>query len=398
MEYKRFENETVDECTYRICSEKDKIGTWQDVANILNKLLDQEFTESAYRKKYQAFQRILDANREKFVDDNSQLEEIKLQIENLRKERIKLQTANIERNRVDRSESRQEMYYEYVGSICNALEVPEFEEIHNRKTRKQYLLTLADLHYGAEFESLNNFYSKSECVYRFERLLDYTKSFIKEKELAEISIVMLGDVLQGILRVSDLKLNDSSVVKSTVEVSRLIAQFLNDLSKYIKITYYHTPSANHTQLRPLATKASELADEDLEYLIGNYIKDLLRNNERIDVVLADENKQFVNVSIFDYNVLAMHGHQIKNIDSAIKDLTMLNHEFVDYLILGHYHGGKEITSQEGICSDAEILISPSFIGSDPYSDTLMKGAKSAVKIYGFDELYGHTETYKFVLN
>ena len=36
----------------------------------------------------------------------------------MRKERMKLQTANIERNRVDRNESRQEMYYEYVGNVC----------------------------------------------------------------------------------------------------------------------------------------------------------------------------------------------------------------------------------------------------------------------------------------
>lgn len=398
MEFKRFENESADECTYRICSEKDKIGTWQDVANILNKLLDQEFTESAYRKKYQAFQRILEANREKFVDDNVQLEEIKLQIENLRKERIKLQTANIERNRVDRSQSRQELYYEYVGSICNTLDVPKFSELHNRNTRKKYLVSIADLHYGADFESLNNSYSKVECALRFERLLDYLKSFIEEKEISEISVVMLGDVLQGILRISDLKINDSSVVKSTVEISRLIAQFLNELSKYVKVIYYHTQSANHTQLRQLGTKASELADEDLEYLIGNYIKDILVNNERIEVKLADENKQFIKIDMFDYNILAMHGHQIKNIDSAIKDLTMLNHEFVDYLIMGHFHGGKEIVAQEGYCSDAEVLVCPSFIGSDQYSDTLMKGTKSAVKIYGFDEIYGHTETYKFILN
>ena len=41
--YKRFENESTDELIYRICQDKDKIGTWQDVANIINELTGDDF-------------------------------------------------------------------------------------------------------------------------------------------------------------------------------------------------------------------------------------------------------------------------------------------------------------------------------------------------------------------
>ena len=94
----------------------------------------------------------------------------------------------------------------------------------------------------------------------------------------------------------------------------------------------------------------------------------------------------------------MHGHQLKNVESSIRDLSMLRRSFIDYLILGHFHNGKEIPCFEGCCNDTEILISPSFVGSDPYSDSIMKGSKASVKIYGFDDVYGHVETYKFILN
>ena len=97
-------------------------------------------------------------------------------------------------------------------------------------------------------------------------------------------------------------------------------------------------------------------------------------------------------------VIAMHGHQLKNIENSIRDLSMLRRSFIDYLLLGHFHSGKEIPSFEGCCNDTEILVSPSFVGSDPYSDSIMKGCKAAVKIYGFDSTYGHKETYKFILN
>jgi hypothetical protein len=156
--------------------------------------------------------------------------------------------------------------------------------------------------------------------------------------------------------------------------------------------------ANHTQTRVLGSKANELMDEDLEYLIGNYIKDLCRDNERIRVHLADEGKGYIDIPILGNEIVALHGHQIKNIDNSLKDLSMLRRSFIDVLLMGHYHAGKEITSNEGCCSDCEVLIAPSFVGSDPYSDSLMKGSKAAVKIYGFSEVYGHDETYKIILN
>ena len=74
----------------------------------------------------------------------------------------------------------------------------------------------------------------------------------------------MGDDIQGILRLSDLQLNESSVVKATVFVAKTIARFLNDLSEYCFIDYYLCPTSNHSQTRPLGTKASEIASEDVE--------------------------------------------------------------------------------------------------------------------------------------
>lgn len=398
-EYKRFEGETDEELIYRITGEKDKIGSWQGVADILNELLGTEYTESKFRKQRQAFDKMFSANQSKFSNDKAHLAELDKKLEEIRKERVKLQTVNIERNRIDKAESRQEMYYQYVGNAIQSLPIPEFCPLFsNDRNNIEYLVTLADIHYGAKFKSENNEYSPDIAKGRLEYLSSRLVSFIEEHKLRKINIVSLGDMLQGVIRLSDLKINDSSVVRATVEVSRLIALFLNEISAYAMVKYYHSPTANHTQIRPLGTKASEIADEDLEYVIGNYIKDLCANNNRITVHLADEGKQYIEIPIFDYEIVAMHGHQIKNIGTSIKDLSMLRRSFIDYLILGHFHNGKEIPSSESCCYDTEVLVSPSFVGSDPYSDSIMKGAKASVKIYGFDEIYGHTETHKIILN
>ena len=322
-------------------------------------------------------------------------------IRELRKERIKLQTANVERSRIDRNEARHEMYYEQVGALCQSLPLPEFKPYQTNivdDVEHYYLVTLSDMHYGAKFQSENNEYSPEIFKERLKYLLTNLIDFVERKQIKKLWIAELGDSLQGLIHMTDLKINDTAVVKAVVDFSRLIASFLNELSVYVDIEYIHVPSANHTQNRVLGAKASELAEEDMEYVIGNYISDLLRDNNRVQVKLADEGKQYVQIDIPEYSIYAMHGHQIKDINNSVKNLSMLIGKQIDTLILGHYHSGKEIPVGEGVSHDIEVLISPSFIGSDPYADKLMCGSKGAVKIYGFDEVNGHTESYKIILN
>ncbi len=404
VELKRLDNESNEELIYRIASAKNEIGSWQDVADILNQITGDEYTESKYRKQYNTFIKMLNANSSIISNNEEYLKKLQETEENLRKERIKLQTLNIERNRLDRSESRQTLYYEQIKNAITTLPLPEFQPLQplgyctSEKYVTEYVCCISDLHYGANFISENNVYSPEIAEERMCLLLHDLRDFIHNHKVRKLHVVCLGDTLQGLLRVSDLKINDASVVKSTVQVSRLIANFLNTLSTYTDVDYYHVPTANHTQTRPLGTKASELSDEDLEYVIGNYIKDLCARNNRINVHLDEENKNYLVLDIAGFEIIAAHGHQFKNLDTALRDLSMVRRSFCDYLIVGHYHNGKELPVSEGCVHDTEILVCPSFVGSDPYSDTLLKGSKASVKIFGFNEIYGHNETYKFILN
>ena len=100
--YKRFENESDDELIYRICKDKDKIGTWNEVKDILNMLLGNTFNESTYRKRFQTFEKMFDANQKIFADNEDTLKEIKDQIRELKKERYKIQAEKLELNQWNR--------------------------------------------------------------------------------------------------------------------------------------------------------------------------------------------------------------------------------------------------------------------------------------------------------
>jgi predicted phosphodiesterase len=333
-----------------------------------------------------------------FTTDDEAVKRIQELQDEVRKERMKLQTLNLERNRMDRNEARHELYYELIGNVVDTLPLPDFKPITNVKSEVSYLLCFGDFHYGSDFKCKNNEYSPAIFKERLKKLAGDVINFVQTKEISTLQIVSTGDDLQGILRLTDLQLNDTNVVKCLVDFCRLMAMFLNEISTYCKVEYYPVPQANHTQTRPIGTKANELAGEDLEYIIGNYISDLCRDNNRVVVTLADEDKDFIKIPVYDFNIIALHGHQVKNVNNAIKDLSILNREFIDYLIMGHYHGGKEFVNNDAATIDTETIIIPSFIGGDPYSESLFKSSKSSAQILGFDKKYGHVETYKFILS
>lgn len=279
------------------------------------------------------------------------------------------------------------------------MEPPEFEYStysFNPKD-KEYVLTIADIHAGAIFKSINNEYNFEICKQRFEKLYSYVVDYLSENDINTLKVLFLGDDIQGILRISDLKLNESTVVEATVFVSKIIAEFLNKISQYANIEAFFVPNSNHSQSRNLGTKASELAGEDIQYIINHYIQDVLANNDRINIHLNSGGEHIL-VPICGFDAIAMHGHQISNVSTAIRDLSMQHRKFFSYLFLAHFHSAQEIISGESESSDVEVLICPPFIGSCVYSDSLRKGNKASCKIFAFDPVYGHTGTEKIILN
>ena len=406
MEISRLPNENEEQFIFRIGQLKDQgliSESWDEIADIINTEFKKDWTQykkgKTYAKIYSEVRNFYNAGV--FDSENTDVQKLQELKESIRKEKAKLQTLNIERNRIDRASARQELYYEQIASACSSLPLPDFKplkEYVSDNFKKEYLLTIADVHYGASFELERKEYSPEIVKEEFEILVNRLITFIEDKNVQHLHIVSLGDLLQGVLRINDLKINDSSVVQATVEISRLMAMFLVELSEFVEIDYYHVTRANHTQIRPLGSKASELMDEDLEYIIGHYIQDLCAGNERIEVHLPKDGEDFIEIPILGYEILAGHGHQIKNLENSLKDLSTSRNELIDYLILGHLHGKRTVPGWAGCCHDTEVIVCPSFMGTDPYAKSIMKSSHGAVQILGFDEIYGLVDTHKIIVD
>ena len=400
MTFKRLIGENDDQYFYRICGMKESLGfTWPQMAEIFNSEFGCNKGDTAYRKRWNAFKGVFDANSEKIVGDNQHLDEIRKATYELEKARQKLQATKVEWNRNVRQESRSELFYENIRDAIQELPVPEIQNNNYKQAaNKSYLLCIADIQAGAKFKIPGNEYSLEICQKRFNHLLSDMMHYTVMNRVEHMNVVGLGDTIQNILRITDLQLNETSVVDATVQVSRMIASFLNQLSAYCMVDFYHVPASNHGQNRLVNSKANELALEDMEYVIGHYIADMLRGNKRVTVHLND-GCDYIEIPIFNFNVMAMHGHTIKNLDTALRDMSIKHRKLMDYIVLGHYHSSRHIPGNEHGCYDTEVLVCPSFQGTDPYAfNKLGKSSKAACKLFVFDEQYGCTGTEKFILN
>lgn len=395
---KRFADEDENQYIYRVCQMKEAIGTWQDVADILNSELGHNYDESAYRKKYAAFDLLYNANIKNFTDAES-FEKLRQLKDELREERYKIQALNLASTRELRQKSRVDLFCEQIAEKVKSVsyEPLETEGIEINEEDDEYVLTIADIHYGANFKTATNEYSREEAERRLSELLGYVSFYVSLHDIPVLNVVCLGDTIQGILRYTDLKLNEAPVVDCVVEVANLIGRFLDGLSKFCCVNYYHVPTANHSQTRPLGSKASEIATEDMEKIVVAIIQSYLKNNERVRVFSNTGNDRIA-FQVAGFNCVATHGHTIKDVDKCVKDLSAKDRIFYDYVFIGHYHGGGIIPAGEDGCHNLEVLACPSIVGTDPYADSLLAGSKSAAKLFRFNKVNGHVGEEIFILN
>ena len=82
-----------------------------------------------------------------------------------------------------RQQSRFELFYENVARELNEYDVPEFIGLNYSEQMKSYVLSIADIHAGANFITETNEYSFDEITKRFNKLFNDVVYFVKEKNI-----------------------------------------------------------------------------------------------------------------------------------------------------------------------------------------------------------------------
>ena len=263
----------------------------------------------------------MQANEYKFLDDDNYIKELRLERQELKKERIKLQTLNLERNRLDREEARQELFYEQIGQYVQSKQYEKLKPLYvPHEKHMKYLLGIADIHANAKWKTMTNEYSMKIVKERFTILLDEVVTFIADKKLDEFNIVLLGDLVDGCLRMSNLQTMDSTVSKAIADISDIIIDFIEQIieNTHVHINLFDVVYANHSMPRFLQNYDVK---EDLGYTINRYIRTGLRKNKNVEIFSPSEDDMYLDVVVTPSgDVILLDEDELKELYENLKGI------------------------------------------------------------------------------
>lgn len=334
--YKRYDGESDEELIYRVTGDKEQIGSWQDVADILNELLGTEYTESKFRKQRQAFDKMLAANQSKFVDSTAQLEEIELKTRELEMKTVQFRD---ERN----AWSKQNYIGGRVIDKLNKLESNllsqgkvNFEE-HNKPnvtSDNDLLVILSDLHIGQCFSSTFGEYNSDIAR---DRLAQYLYEIIKIGELhnsEKCYISLQGDLISNSIHKTLAITNRENVIEQIKLASELISSFCYELTKHFSNVFLTSVVGNHSRID---RKEDALHDERLDDLIAWNIGLSLKHIENFHVLNRKLDNGIADINIRNKTYISVHGDFDAFNKQGVANLVLML-GFLPYgIIYGHMH-------------------------------------------------------------
>lgn len=406
---KRLPDENEGQYIWRIGQAKDSgiiTDTWSELSSRLNTELGIDETEwrgeSAWRKKYRVMQQAYDDVFSKQRFDEEHLDELAAKKRELEKEKIKIQTEKLEYSRWLREEARDELIAEHISKAIQELPPLEFPSIlpahidGRTSVDREGCLVIADAHYGAEFKinglfgEVLNEYSPEIFEQRMMSLLTQVVDICDKEGFTSLNVYDLGDEVDGLIRVSQLWKLRYGMIESTVRYGRFITEWLNELSKHVRVKYQMVKDSNHCQLRLWGQPKNTFKDENMSYIIADKIMDRLSSNPNFEFIRNPTGYVFDN--LVGYNVLGIHG-ETKSLVQAINDFSNTYKTQIDFLVGAHKHHG----SNEQVGIESDVISIPSIIGIDDYSLSLNKTSDPGATLFVLEHGKGKTIEYNIKL-
>ena len=345
MNFNKRDNETELEYILRICSQKDVIGTWSKVASILNENLNKNYSESAYRKKYQSYSAlnaVATAEKEREIDDEH-IELLRQKQDELYKQQIKTRDAMREYRSDLRDEAR----------IENILDCIREDTIRFNPIIRPYngiddgynsaILCIGDWHCGDNVHNFYNNFNIDILERRVEKLCHKTIKYCQRNNIRTLNVVNLGDMIQNAIHTTCRVVNEMDAIDQVKEVSRLICQLLISLAGSIEQVTYRSVLDNHSRIN--MNYKDHIEKESFAKLIDwwlidkiNYCNEKYKKEFKNPILMEFDNIDD-NIGCMEINgktIFFSHGH-LGSPHTVVQDLTFATGVIADIVLLGHFH-------------------------------------------------------------
>lgn len=332
-DYKRFDGETDDALILRICRDKDIIGSWEDVCEILNNLLSANYRPNTYRNRFQNYDKFRQADLG--VTESSLLEEIKEQRKELEKERIKFRDERNEYNRIIREEARKESYIDMVKRMLSdyAPKSLNYTIPPSYKSDTDMVLVVSDLHCGIEVNHYLNHFDSDILADRFVTCLSKVIE-IQNRHQSENITVLISEVISGLIHENLRCENNENIIEQFLTVTQYLSDFLTELSKHFNNVEVLVMPGNHSRVTP--KKESSLKGENIDNLLIPYLSAVLQNISNIHFHKNNIDESIAMFSVRNNTIYAVHGDK-DTPNNVVQNLTMQYGICPKLIYMGHRH-------------------------------------------------------------
>ena len=359
MNFTKNENESNEQYIYRICEHKDELGTWDDVAALLNKELGNKFGESAYRKMYQSYQRVFDTVGVKQIENGKLIDDMIEVKEDIIKEKVRLTDRKREYNKTLRDEARIEDIKKAVTNYVQILPKLDVKPYSKDKNGNEAILMLSDLHIGEEFKNFTNEYNLKIAQERVSKMVAKTLYQCKKNDVNTLHVCNLGDLITGGIHVNGRIESEFGTIEQVKQAAEILSQVLVEFDKNIPCVIYHSCTDNHA--RVFADKEEHIEKENFGKLIDWYVEARI-SGSGVKMVHDNPDDSFFAFSLRNGKlVVGAHGN-LDRVSSVVQDYTMALGRVVSIVLLGHYHNEKQKNFQ-----GAKVYINGSVVGIDQYA-------------------------------
>lgn len=380
---KKMNDENEYEYIYRISSHKNQIGTWQDVADILNDELGYEYTESRYRKMYHAFEKMASARH---AETDSCEDDLLLQKLDLEKERVRLRDERGELNRIIREQARSNTLIDMIRTVIeeSVPPIPGYTPCDMHVADNDMLVHLTDIHAGLNTINFANQYDTTIMQDRLRVYVDKIASIQRTHGSEDCYLLLGGDLISGLIH-SNLRLeNNMNVIRQIMSVSAAICEFIASISHCFNHIYVYNVPGNHSRCLPV--KEENMKGENLDVLVFWYIEAAMKEYANVCCIHNDLEESIAVFRIRDKLVYGVHGDK-ESIGTIVQRLTMFFKEKPDFVLVGHRHVNGLTTVY-----DTKVIESGCVSGPDNYcmDNRLRNRAEQMVAIInsnGLDCLY-----------
>lgn len=345
-----------------LCSLKSDFNlSWEDIAYISSKVFETKWKEGYFRKNYGDFVKLNESTNE--------LDEKLLEI---KKERVKLSDERIQNNayirRLAREDNIKEIALETAQLMSSKKLLNPLSKIYETSelSENEAILNLCDWHYGIEIDNAFNKYNPEICKQRVAKLRDKVIQYCIANKVHKINIMNLSDLIAGRIHLQLRLQSRSDVITQIMEVSEILAEFLNDLSSYFYIDYYSCID-NHSRIEPNKTDALDL--ESLCRITDWYLRERLNKNKNIEIHENEYGLDIITFKCKNYQILGTHGDRDKQLNVATS-ISSLTHKHFDLVCMAHRHHFAADEYNESI-----VISSSSLMGTDDYAKNLRLSAK-----------------------